>query len=164
MTLAIAARKATAQSPRYAVTAGGVLWRRRAGELCVCLVTSERRFCEIPCGLVHEDERLSDAAVRIVRSATGFLGKPGKQLARAVSDEREISCLFLLQCSDDARFESATPRTDAIWLPLEQAFDLVPTASARIVIRRAATALAAPIDPRLAFEDEVPRAVANGSG
>lgn len=163
MNVATAAREATAQKlPRYVVTAGGLLWRRRAGQFFVCLVSSpDRRFSVIPRARVQEDERLSDAAVRVVREITGFVGKPEKQLARAASADGEIACLFLMACADDPRFESAARKMSATWVPIERAFDLLATPSERAVLRRAAAALSSPIDPELPFEiDDVPAAAA----
>lgn len=157
MTVATAPRTTTTQTlPRFVVTAGGLLWRRRAGQFFVCLVASpDRRFYEIPRAIVQEDERLSDAAIRIVRSVTGFLGKPEKQLARASSPTGEVACLFLMRCSDDPRFETAARKMTSTWVPLESAFDLLATQTERDVLRRAALALAQPIDEELPFEEEV---------
>ena len=139
------------------MTAGGLLWRRRAGEFYVCLVASpDRRFCEIPRGPVLEGERPSDAAARIVRSVTGFFGKPEKPLARAVSANGEIACLFLLQCSGDPSFESAARTMTARWVPIERAFDLLATSAERNVVRRAATALTQPIGTELLSDECMP--------
>ena len=155
MNVATAAREATAQKlPRYVVTAGGLLWRRRAGQFYVCLISApDRKFYSIPRAPVHEDERLTDAAVRVVREQTGFVGKAEKQLARASSPDGEVACLFLMECSDDPRFESAARKISAVWVPLDRAFDVLATASERSVIRRASLALAAPIDAVLPFEE-----------
>lgn len=141
---------------RVFVTAGGVLWRRRGGEVDVCLVASpDRRTCTIPRGQVHEDERLSDSAIRCVRELTGYVGKPGRRLARAANEDGEVACLFLLKCNEGSRYESAARKITALWVPLTRAMDSVATTAERIVIRRAAEALSERVDPILAFDDDV---------
>lgn len=148
------AQEASAHSlPRPVfITAGGVLWRRRNGEIEVCLLASpDRTSCVIPRGHVQEDERLPDEAVRVVREMTGYVGKPGRQLARAANEDGEIACLFLLQCDESSRYETAR-RISSTWVPIGHAFDLVPP-SQRTIIRRAAQALEAPVDATLPFED-----------
>lgn len=137
------------------VTAGGVLWRKRGGEVEVCLLASpDRSSYAIPRGHVQEDERLPESAVRAVRELTGYAGKPGKQLARAANEDGEVACLFLLQCDEGSRYESAARKITTSWVPLGHAFDLVPP-SQRTVVRRAAQALEQPVDPTLPFEDAV---------
>ena len=143
------------------VTAGGVLWRRRGGEVEVCLVASpDRKRCALPRGAVHEDERLSDCAVRSVREITGYVGKPGRQLARAASEEGEVACLFLLQCNEGSRYESTARKITALWLPLTRAMDSLGTTAERTVLRRAAEALAEHVDPALPFDAPMPAAAA----
>jgi 8-oxo-(d)GTP phosphatase len=141
------------------VTAGGVLWRRRGGEVEVCLVASpDRRNCAIPRGQVHEDERLSDSAIRAVRELTGYVGRPGRQLARAASEDGEVACLFLLKCDEGSRYESAARKITALWVPLARAMDQVTTPSERTILRRAAEALAERVDPVLDFSGALPSA------
>jgi ADP-ribose pyrophosphatase YjhB (NUDIX family) len=139
------------------VTAGGVLWRRRGGEVEVCLVASpDRKNCAIPRGQVHEDERLADSAIRSVRELTGYVGKPGRQLARAATEDGEVACLFLLQCEEGSRYESAARKITALWVPLARAMDSLGTPAERTIIRRAADALAERVDPGLPFDDVLP--------
>lgn len=152
----VTARQTTTQSlpkPVF-VTAGGVLWRRRAGEVEVCVISSpDRRTCAIPRGQVHEDERLSDSAVRCVRELTGYAGKPGRQLARASSEGGEVACLFLLQCNEGSRYESAARKITALWMPLTRAMDSLGTSAERTILRRAAEALVERVDPPLPFHE-----------
>lgn len=147
---------------RALVTAGGVLWRRRGGEVEVCVIAApDRRACALPRGQVHEDERLSDSAIRCVRELTGYVGRPGRQLARAASEDGEVACLFLLKCNEGSRYESVARKITALWVPLTRAMDSVATASERTILRRAAEALAERVDPVLPFDDdELPMAAA----
>ena len=142
------------------VTAGGVLWRKRGGEVEVCLLASpDRSSYVIPRGQVQEDERLPESAVRAVRELTGYAGKPGRQIARAANEDGEVACLFLLQCDEGSRYESAARKITTSWVPLGRAFDLVPP-SQRTVVRRAAQALEQPVDPTLPFDDVLAPALA----
>ena len=139
------------------VTAGGLLWRRRKdGTIEVCLLsTPDRKRWMVPRGRVHEDERLEDAAVRAVHDLTGYLGKPGRQLARAASESGEIAYLFLLPCSHDDHFVNAARKITASWVSLDRAMDVLEEPGERATIRRAAQALAEPIDATLPFFEEL---------
>src|SRR5438552_16570005 len=80
------------------VTSGGVLWRIGAGgEPEICLARAAGGWT-IPRGRIHEDERIRDAAIRQILTATGFTGRAG----RAIGPVRigvERAHLFLLRCA-----------------------------------------------------------------
>lgn len=144
MTMMTAARSTTTQRLPipFFVTAGGVLWRHRRGALEVCLIVSpERCTCVLPRSRVHEDERLTDSAVRAVRELTGYVGTPGFEVARAANEDGEVACLFLLQWNGLSRYESVVGKVTAMWVPPARALELLGTAAERAVIRRAAEAL-----------------------
>ena len=159
------------------VTAGGLLWRRRAGvidprlvgrrppgalssslasgsliEICL-LSTPDRSRWMVPRSRVHEDERAEEAAVRAVHDLTGYLGTPGKQLARAASEDGEVAYLFLLESDREGRFVNTARKITASWTTLDRALDLLESPIERAVVRRAAQALSEPIDARLPFEN-----------
>lgn len=139
----------TAQPLRVLVTSGGLLWRRRAGEIEVCLLSPDLRRWVIPRGRVHEDERLEEAAVRTVHDLTGHIGRAGRPLARAASADGEVSYLFLLRCAGGERFVNPARKAGVLWTSIPRAYERLASSTERAVLRRAALALTGPVEPAL---------------
>lgn len=124
------------------VTAGGVLWRRGAGDAEICLVRDVDGSLRVPRGVVHEDERLSEAAARAVLLATGFAGRSRAVLGRLVGPG-EIAHLFLIELTRAARsmFGSAE---EIEWVPAAKAAARIPNEAERQLVQAAAEALTEP--------------------
>lgn len=56
------------------ISAGGIVYRRRAGVIEVALIRVRKRWC-LPKGQVEEGESVEETAVREVREETGLDGK-----------------------------------------------------------------------------------------
>ena len=79
-----------APEPLSEFTSGGLLWRRNAGGIEVCLARNGDGY-SIPRGPVLEDERVPDAAVRRVHERTGICGEEPLRIGRAEFSTGEIA-------------------------------------------------------------------------
>ena len=140
MAIAVRAFKPQALQQRATITAGGLLWRRAAnGNVEVCLIPSSSGLggsFAIPRGVVLEDERIADAAVRRVYEATGICGRGARKLGRLAFSTGEISYVHLLRAP-----RTGTP-VNAAWIPIASAPRLVETDGEREVLTRIAVMFA----------------------
>jgi 8-oxo-dGTP diphosphatase len=63
----------------HEMSAGGVIYRRRAGEIEIALIRVRNRW-GLPKGHVEKGESINDTAVREVREETGLEGRVSKKL------------------------------------------------------------------------------------
>ena len=140
MAIVVQASRPQALQQRATITAGGLLWRRAGnGNVEVCLIPSARGLggsFAIPRGVVLEDERIADAAVRRVYEATGICGRGARKLGRLAFSSGEISYVHLLRAP-----RASTP-VNAAWIPVASAPRLVETDGEREVLTRIAAMFA----------------------
>lgn len=138
-------------------SAGGLVYRRRGGEVRVVLVARRRDdtlVWMIPKGHVERGEKMLDTALREVREETGLvamvegpLGDVTYWYARHDGDGRPVRVLkrvrFFLMRHRGGRFADRDDEMDAVrWFPLAEAVERLAFANERALIETAVARLA----------------------
>lgn len=139
---------------RVEVSAGGVIFRRRAGQTRVCLIaTRGGETWQLPKGLVERGEPPERAAEREVLEETGLRGRVLQRLDkieywyfwREAGEPVRIHkfvYFFLIRHQGGSTRRHDHEVEDARWFPLEEAERLLTFENEKHVLRLAAEAIA----------------------
>jgi 8-oxo-dGTP pyrophosphatase MutT (NUDIX family) len=149
------ARRSRAAPPGASVetSAGGVIYRRRGGEVHVLLIRDAYHHWGLPKGHVEEEESAADAALREAGEETGLCAlRLGPRLRTIDWYFRfrgklihKYCHFFLIESPEgDACPQRDEGITECVWLPLEDAIRSISYDNAREVLVLAADRLAGP--------------------
>jgi 8-oxo-dGTP pyrophosphatase MutT (NUDIX family) len=136
------------------VSAGGVIYRRHAGEIEIALIRVRNRW-GLPKGHVEEGESVNDTAVREVREETGLEGRVSKKLGdisysyrdRRTAGEpiriyKRVHFYLLRYLKGDVR-DHDHEVDEARWFPIEEAIRNLKFPTERKMVYRALGVLTA---------------------
>jgi len=134
------------------VSAGGVIYRKRAGAIEIALIHVGNRW-GLPKGHVEKGESNSDAALREVREETGLEGRMRKKLGDirySYRDKRtgrepiriykRVYFYLLRYLKGDVR-DHDHEVDEARWFPIEEAIQTLKFATERRMVKRALAVL-----------------------
>jgi 8-oxo-dGTP pyrophosphatase MutT (NUDIX family) len=137
------------------VSAGGVIYRRRAGAIEIALIRVRNRW-GLPKGHVEEGESINETAIREVREETGLEGRVSRKLgdirysyrdkrtsAEPIRIYKRVSFYLLRYLKGDVR-DHDHEVDEARWFPIEEAIKNLKFATERKMVHRALTVLAPP--------------------
>ena len=149
-------------------SAGGVIYRRREGQVEVALIHTGKRW-GLPKGHVEKGERVEETAVREVREETGLLGKLDRKLGQISYTYRGKSregkpvriakrvTFFLLEYLEGEVHGHDYEVDEACWFPLDEALAKISFATEKKMMRRAESAIAMGLSAPAAQGDEAAR-------
>jgi 8-oxo-dGTP diphosphatase len=136
------------------MSAGGVIYRRHAGEIEIALIRVRNRW-GLPKGHVEEAESINDTAVREVREETGLEGRVSKKLGdirysyrdrRSVREPvriyKRVHFYLLRYLKGDVR-DHDHEVDEARWFPIEEAIRKLKYPTERKMVYRALNILTA---------------------
>jgi len=134
---------------KFDVSAGGVIYRVKNGEVMVCLIkTPPKGHWQLPKGLVDENESLKEAAVREVKEETGLDGisegridkidywfwlKEGGEKVR----HHKIVYFYLVKYKGGSTKDHDQEVEEACWFSFDKALDEISFKSEREIIQKA---------------------------
>lgn len=132
-------------------SAGGVIVRHD-GELELCLINPQGRGAwALPKGWVEPGETDEEAALREIREETGLSGEIRQKLGTidywfySREDKMRVHKtvhFFLVGCTGGSTDDHDHEVSEARWLPVERALDLMTYPNEREMVRKAVQALA----------------------
>ncbi|MEX0787143.1 MAG: NUDIX hydrolase [Dehalococcoidia bacterium] len=138
---------------RLEISAGGVIYRRNAGAIDVCLIlTQDGKAWQLPKGLIEEGEPAEVAAQREVAEETGLQGELVQPLDKIEywyvwdGDEEPVRVhkfvhFYLFRYIDGSTEDHDDEVDDAVWLPMPEAEERLSFEGEQRVLRLAAEAL-----------------------
>ena len=134
---------------KFDVSAGGVIYRVKDGEVMVCLIkTPAKGHWQLPKGLVDRNESLEEAAVREVKEETGLDGisevridkidywfwlKEGGEKVR----HHKIVYFYLVKYKGGSTKDHDQEVEEACWFSFDKALDEISFKSEREIIQKA---------------------------
>jgi len=140
---------------RNEISAGGVVFRRRKGQVEVCLISTQGgKAWQLPKGLIERGEQPEAAAEREVQEETGLRGRMLQRLERIeywyVWEERgertrvhKLVYFFLFRYTKGSTRDHDDEVDDARWFPIEEAQRTLSFENERHVLELAARAIEA---------------------
>jgi 8-oxo-dGTP pyrophosphatase MutT (NUDIX family) len=135
------------------ISAGGVIYRRRRGQVEVCLISTQGgKAWQLPKGLIEPGEQPEEAAAREVAEETGLQGKLEGKLERIeywyvadYSPDRErvhkLVYFYLFHYTRGSTKDHDSEVDDARWVAMNEARRLLSFENERRVLEKAAKAL-----------------------
>jgi len=135
------------------VSAGGVVFRREADQILVCLISTQNRTAwQLPKGIIEDGEAPEDAAAREVAEETGLRGELVASLERIEywyvwthgGDRDRIHKLvhfFLFRYISGSTDDHDDEVDEARWVALDEARTMLSFENERRVLEQAAKAI-----------------------
>jgi 8-oxo-dGTP pyrophosphatase MutT (NUDIX family) len=150
---------APAGSTRFEISAGGVIYRRTATGIAVCLISTKggARW-QLPKGKREPGESLEQTAAREVAEETGLVGEVGPRLDRidlwftwnedgTPIRHHKLVYFYLLRYRHGSTADHDHEVDEARWFPAEEAITRLTFPNERRVVARALELLAAEPEP-----------------